>query len=246
MPRIDKRTAVLLLLLGGLLAAITYFLYVSGIVGVVISKERLLDLIHRYHRYAVALFIGLQVLQVVAAPIPGEVTGFAGGVLFGPFWGVVYSTIGLTIGSWLAFILARLLGRPLVEKLVNPKVVRRYDYLMKHQGLLFAFLMFLIPGFPKDYLCYVLGLGHMGQRAFLLVSIPGRLLGTVLLAMGGAYFRDRRYGALLSVIGVSFLMILIVMLYRVQIERWFRRMQAAQRLRGMLARRRACRRPTDD
>jgi uncharacterized membrane protein YdjX (TVP38/TMEM64 family) len=80
-----------------------------------------------------------------------------------------------------AFGLARLAGRPLVEKLVSPETIKRYDYVMKHKGLFLAFLLFLIPGFPKDYMCYLLGLGHMGQRDFLIVSTTGRLLGTVLL-----------------------------------------------------------------
>ncbi len=91
----------------------------------------------------------------MAAPIPGEVTGFVGGIVFGTFWGIVYSTIGLTIGSFLAFILARRVGRPLVDKLVNPEIIKRYDYVMKHKGMFLAFLMFLMPGFPKDYLCYL-------------------------------------------------------------------------------------------
>ena len=66
---------------------------------------------------------------------------------------------------------------------MSRETIDRYDYVMKHKGLLLAFLMFLIPGFPKDILCYILGLGHMNQRDFLLVSATGRLLGTVLLVV---------------------------------------------------------------
>ncbi len=237
MFRLDKRTIFLMLLLGGVAAGLAYVLYASGLIDVFINKDQLLSFIHRYQRFAIVVFIGLQALQVMVAPIPGEVTGFAGGLLFGPVWGVLYSTIGLTIGSWLAFMLARLLGRPLVEKLVSSEVLRRYDYVMRHKGLFLAFLLFLVPGFPKDYLCYVFGLGHMRQRDFLLVSIPGRLLGTVLLAMGGAYFREQRYGALFVLAGIGLLMVLIAMIYRRKIERLIRRMQAARRLKAMLAHR---------
>ena len=112
-------------------------------------------------------------------------------MFFGTGWGILYSTIGLTIGSWIAFMLARLAGRPLVEMIVKPETIKRYDYVMKHKGMFLAFLMFLIPGFPKDILCYLLGLGHMGQRDFLLVSTTGRLLGTTLLTLGGTLFRDQ-------------------------------------------------------
>ena len=167
-------------------------------------------------------------LQVVAAPVPGEVTGFVGGLFFGPFRGVLFSTIGLALGSWLAFVLARFAGRPLVETFVNPETIKRYDYIMKHKGLFLAFLMFLIPGFPKDFLCYILGLGHMRQRDFLLVSTAGRLLGTMLLTLGGTFYRDQRYAAFFSLAGIGIALILFTMIYRENIERWFRGMRLTQ------------------
>lgn len=225
----DKKTVFLLLLLGVIIVGMAYALYATGVIDLLTSKNRLLQFIKENRTHAATIFIGLQIVQVVAAPVPGEVTGFVGGILFGPVWGVVYSTIGLTIGSWIAFMLARLLGRPLVERLVSAETIQRYDYVMKHKGLLLAFLMFLIPGFPKDILCYVLGLGHMQQRDFLLVSASGRLLGTVLLTMGGTYFRDAHYGALFTVVGLSLAIILLVMIYRERIEQMLRRMGGALR-----------------
>ena len=229
MFKLDKKTVLLLLLLGGIIAGMAYALYATSMIDLMTSKNRLLQFIKENRTHAATIFIGLQIVQVVAAPVPGEVTGFVGGMFFGPVWGVVYSTIGLTIGSWAAFMLARLLGRPLVERMVSLETIQRYDYVMKHKGLWLAFLMFLIPGFPKDFLCYLLGLGHMRQRDFLIVSASGRLLGTILLTMGGTYFRDARYGALFTVVGLSLAVILLVMIYRERIEQILRRMGGALR-----------------
>lgn len=229
MLKFDKKTILLLLLLGGVIAGIAYLLYATNLFDLFINRRHLVSFIKENRAYAALIFIGLQALQVVAAPVPGEVTGFAGGIIFGPVWGVVYSTIGLTIGSWIAFMLARLLGRPLVERMVSLETIQRYDYVMKHKGLWLAFLMFLIPGFPKDFLSYLLGLGHMRQRDFLLISATGRLLGTVLLTMGGTYFRDARYGALFTVVGVSLAIVLLVMIYRDRVEQLLRRMADALR-----------------
>jgi len=229
MLKFDKKTILLLLLLAGVVVGIAYALYASNLFDLFINRRHLVSFIKEHRTYAALIFIGLQALQVVAAPVPGEVTGFAGGIIFGPLWGVVYSTIGLTIGSWIAFMLARLLGRPLVERMVSLETIQRYDYVMKHKGLLLAFLMFLIPGFPKDFLSYLLGLGHMRQRDFLLISATGRLLGTVLLTMGGTYFRDARYGALFTVVGVSLAIILLVMIYRDRVEQLLRRVSGALR-----------------
>jgi uncharacterized membrane protein YdjX (TVP38/TMEM64 family) len=235
---LNGRTVWASVLLFAVLGAVAYVLYASGVIDLFTSRAQLLAFIERYHGYAAFIFIGLQALQVMAAPVPGEVTGFVGGVLFGPVWGIVLSTAGLALGSWAAFMLARLLGRPLVERFVDPETIARYDYVMKHKGLFLAFLLFLIPGFPKDYLCYLLGLGHMSQRNFLLVSVSGRLLGTVLLTLGGTFFRDERWGALFMVVGISVAIVLVVMIYREKLEKFFRRLEAAQRLKAIVARRR--------
>jgi uncharacterized membrane protein YdjX (TVP38/TMEM64 family) len=231
MIKLDKKTIAGFILAGLVLGVILYLLYALGLIDYFTDRQRLMNFIKEHRTYAAFIFIGLQVLQVIAAPVPGEVTGFVGGIFFGAGAGILYSTIGLTIGSWIAFMLARLAGRPLVEMVVKAETIKRYDYVMKHKGLFLAFLMFLIPGFPKDILCYLLGLGHMGQRDFLLVSTTGRLLGTTLLTLGGALFRDRRYWALSTLVGISLLLILLTMIYRETIERWFRKIRAAQLLK---------------
>ncbi|MCX7635618.1 MAG: hypothetical protein N2Z74_07735, partial [Syntrophales bacterium] len=74
------------------------------------DRRRLIAFVNSFGPLSVVVFIGLQVLQVLFAPVPGEVTGFIGGYIYGFFLGTVYSTIGLTIGSWLAFGLGRWLG----------------------------------------------------------------------------------------------------------------------------------------
>lgn len=230
MIKFDKKNIAGISVAGLVLGGIVYLLYAYGLIDYFTDRERLMNFINKHRAYAAFIFIGLQTLQVIAAPVPGEVTGFVGGVFFGAGWGILYSTIGLTLGSWIAFVLARLAGRPLVQMVVNPDTIKRYDYVMKHKGLFLAFLMFLIPGFPKDILCYLLGLGHMSQRDFLLVSTSGRLLGTTLLTLGGALFRYRHYGALFMLVGISIFFILLTMVYRETIERWFRRLRAAQLL----------------
>jgi uncharacterized membrane protein YdjX (TVP38/TMEM64 family) len=97
--------------------------------------------------------------------------------------------------------------------------------------------MFLIPGFPKDILCYVLGLGHMRQVDFLVVSTSGRLFGTTLLTVGGAFLREGRYDALFLIIGISIGVILITLIYREKIESWLRKIHTGGRLRSIAKRR---------
>jgi uncharacterized membrane protein YdjX (TVP38/TMEM64 family) len=228
MIKLDRQSILNLILIVLVISVGTYLLYAFGLVDLLTDRQRLLEFIKENRNTAALTFIGLQILQVLAAPVPGEVTGFVGGMFFGMGWGILYSTIGLAIGSWCAFMIARLLGRHIIEVVVKPETIKRYDYVMKHKGLFIAFIMFLIPGFPKDLLCYVLGLGHMGQREFLLISTSGRLLGTTLLTVGGTFFRDERYGALFTITGISVGLILVAMIYRESIEKWFRKIRAAE------------------
>ncbi|OPY07628.1 MAG: TVP38/TMEM64 family inner membrane protein YdjZ [Syntrophus sp. PtaB.Bin001] len=192
----------------------TYLFFHHGLYIYFVQKEKAVEFINSFQPYGEVVFIALQILQVVAAPIPGEVTGIIGGFLYGPLLGIIYSTLGLTIGSWIAFVLARTFGLPLVEKTVKSEILERYDYLMKHQGILVSFVLFLIPGFPKDCLCYILGLSHIRTGQFLLISTMGRLLGTILLTVSGSYVRSNQYKQLLVILSVSIIFVLAGYLYR--------------------------------
>ncbi|HPY78352.1 MAG TPA: VTT domain-containing protein, partial [Anaerohalosphaeraceae bacterium] len=148
------------------------------------SKNELINHI-RASRFDVLVFIGIQITQVVIAFIPGEISGFIGGYLYGPVCGTLYSTIGLTLGSWIAFMLARFFGKPLIARAVRKEVFDKFNHFMEHKGLVVSFLLFLIPGFPKDYLCYIMGASRIPLTTFLIVSTIGRFFGTAMLSISG-------------------------------------------------------------
>jgi uncharacterized membrane protein YdjX (TVP38/TMEM64 family) len=190
--------------------------------GIYSSSDRLSKFLQSLGPYSPAVFVLLQVLQVVAAPFPGELTGVAGGYAYGETVGFVLSMVGLTLGSWMAFELASILGRPFVERFVRLEVLHKFDFLMTNTGAFICFLLYLIPGFPKDYLCYVLGLSRMKLATFLLVSILGRLPGTYLLTVQGAKFRNEEYYAVILFGAVSAIALLAAYLYRNKIYRWIK------------------------
>ncbi len=187
------------------------------------SEERMKTFVESLGPFGFLGFIALQITQVVAAPVPGEVTGLLGGFLYGPILGVILSTVGLTVGSYIAFALARTFGRPFVEKLVDKRIMKRFDYLLHHRGAFLVFLLFLIPGLPKDYLCYILGLGHLTTTEFLVIGGTGRLFGTVLLTLGGSYIRHHQYKRFFVLAGVAIIVVLVAMAYRDKLERLFRK-----------------------
>jgi len=199
-------------------------MYHLGLFHFFMNRERLVLWIQSLGAWGFAGFILLQVVQVVAAPIPGEATGVLGGYLYGPFVGVLLSTIGLTLGSYVAFSLSRYFGLPLAEKFVDAKTMERFDYLLHHKGAFLVFLLFLIPGFPKDYLCYILGLGHLTTLEFLAIASTGRLLGTMLLTLGGMFLRDHQYFRVLLLSGAAVVIVFLTIAYRDRLEKFFQRL----------------------
>lgn len=190
--------------------------------GIYSSSDKLSKFLQSLGPYSPAVFVLLQVLQVVAAPFPGELTGVAGGYVYGETFGFILSTIGLTLGSWIAFELASILGRPFVERFVKREVLEKFNFLTTHSGATICFVFFLVPGFPKDYLCYLLGLSRMKLSTFLLVSIIGRLPGTYLLTVQGATLRNEEYHVAAIIAALSLALLLTAYFYRSQIFSWLR------------------------
>ena len=191
--------------------------------GIYSSSDKLSEFLQHLGPYSPAVFVLLQVLQVVAAPFPGELTGVAGGFVYGETLGFMLSTVGLSLGSWVAFELASILGRPFVERFVRTEVLQKFNFLTSRTGTLICFVLFLVPGFPKDYLCYVLGLSRMKLSTFLIVCMVGRLPGTYLLTMQGSTIRNEEYHTFLFITVASVAIVAVAYFYRNQIFDWLKR-----------------------
>jgi uncharacterized membrane protein YdjX (TVP38/TMEM64 family) len=207
----DKRLAYRILFLF-LFITLSVFIFIHYDLYLLFESRNKLESFIKSYPYDQLIFIVVQIIQVVAAPIPGELTGIIGGYIYGPFWGTVYSTIGLTLGSWIAFMLARFFGEPLLETMVRKDVFEKFDHFMEHKGLLVSFLLFLIPGFPKDYLCYIMGVSRIPTGTFIVISTAGRIFGTIMLSVMGAFASNGQY-SFLTVIVVMGIIIFIAAYY---------------------------------
>jgi uncharacterized membrane protein YdjX (TVP38/TMEM64 family) len=193
----------------------TYLFIHYNLYCLLIDPKRAIEFINSFHPYDDFVFIALQILQVLmAGALPAEITGVVGGYLYGPVLGTIYSTIGLSIGSWLAFILARVYGLPLVRRVVRASIMQKYDHFMELRGPFFSFIFFLIPGFPKAALCYIIGLSQMSMWIFIVLSTVGRLFGTILLSASGSSVRNNQGVVLFVLLGVGGVIFLLAYLYR--------------------------------
>jgi uncharacterized membrane protein YdjX (TVP38/TMEM64 family) len=184
------------------------------------DREQIRHLISSFGSSAPPVFMLIQVLQVLVAPVPGEATGFIGGYLFGALPGFIYSSIGLTVGSWINFSIGRFLGERFVRKLIPAHRFQKIDGMIKRQGVILLFILFLFPGFPKDYLCLALGLSTLPIKIFLVLTGIGRMPGTFALSLQGAFLYEQNYALLGVMIGACLILAFLCYAYRERIYLW--------------------------
>jgi uncharacterized membrane protein YdjX (TVP38/TMEM64 family) len=216
-------------LLCGLLALIAG-LWISGHLALIVhelwdifkNREHLRSYVESWGPWAPAAFVLIQAVQVMIAPIPGELTGAVGGFIFGVGPTIVYSSIGLTIGSIINFTAARIIGLPFIKLVVSDTLMGKFHFLTERRGLVLALVLFLIPGFPKDILSYILGLSPMGLIAFVTVCALGRIPGTVMLSLTGSAVYDRNWALLTFVSVACFIALACAYVWRARIEFWLK------------------------
>lgn len=174
--------ALLLLLAGG-----GWFLYSSGFFQAARSLDGLRAYIAHFAPYSHLAFFLVQLLSVVLAPIPSNITAAAGGVLFGT-WPAFLLTFGAVVaGSLLVFWLARALGRDFADRLVSRKLSEKYQDVLRTKAPVFLVLAFLFPFFPDDMLCILAGLTKLSFRRFAVIVLLTRPWGLLFAsALGGS------------------------------------------------------------
>src|SRR5207249_6490181 len=125
------------------------------------DKHFLKETVRSWGWMAPLVFIAIQALQVIISPIPGEITGPVGGALFGTWLGLIYSTIGLTVGTLFCFWVGRKWGEPLVRPWLSVHHWNQMNFILEAEGAIICFILYLIPGFPKDIISYLFGISPM-------------------------------------------------------------------------------------
>ncbi len=156
--------------------------------------DRFRDLLTSYGPISIPAFIFFQIMQVVIMVIPGELVQVAGGYVYGTFFGTVYSIIGILLGSIIAFYISRILGFSLVKDFLPQKDLDRFSFLMNNpKSEMMMFILFLIPGIPKDTLVYIAGIAPIKPKLFFIISMIARFPGILASSYIGANIREKEY-----------------------------------------------------
>jgi len=160
-----------------------------------------------------------EVLQVLLAPVPGQVVGLAAGYLYGVWGGAALCMAGLMVGTLLAVWLARRLGRPFVERLAKPEQLARLDAYAKRHGA-FAFLViFLLPFLPDDVCCFLAGLTPLRISQVLIAALIGRAPGVIVSTLIGAQAHALSWEQWIAIAAASLVLAVLFYFYQDKLER---------------------------
>ena len=157
-------------------AVIFYAICATGFINKITSVEALQEYIDGFGAWAVIIYILFSYLQVVILPVPGSATVAAGVVLFGWLESALYSFIGILLGSVTAFAIGRLVGYKAVCWIVGKDDLDKWLKKIRGKDYLILSLMFLLPMFPDDILCFISGLSSMTWVYFLVMIVITRLI----------------------------------------------------------------------
>jgi uncharacterized membrane protein YdjX (TVP38/TMEM64 family) len=169
-------------------------LYGDKLVQMVASPGIIKEELERFGYLGGAIFVIFQVLQIVVAIIPGEPIQLAGGFVYGTFGGFGLSTIGIMIGSFVAFAISRKFGVPVVRMFVSEKKLVEYKGVLESKrGLGIMFLLFLVPGIPKDVLIYAAGLTPIKFKVLFIIYFFARIPANLGASYMGAQLGNENY-----------------------------------------------------
>ena len=149
-------------------------------------------------------FLGMLVLQIVVAVIPGEPLEIAAGYAFGAVEGTLLCLFGAFLGRVAVFLLVRKLGARAVDVFFPLDKLNELKFLQNKRRLtLWGFFLFFLPGTPKDVLCYVVGLTDLPLRSWLIISAIAPLPSIVTSTIGGDALGMGDYGFALLVFVIT-------------------------------------------
>ena len=212
-----RRSALAVLVVLALAAGV-FALYRNGWFERIGSVEELRALIDRAGAFAGIVFFLLQMLTVIIAPIPSNVTMMAGALALGFWQAMLLGIAAIWAGSMLMFLLARRLGHRAVQRWMDHGIMEKYLPVIEEKQDMFLFLTLLFPFFPDDMLCILAGLTSMPTARFagiMLLARPWGLIFAALLGSGELSLPAWGWAVMLGVLAVIFV---LAMKYSRQIE----------------------------
>lgn len=204
-----KRRYFILVISVLIMLAISYFIG-KPLLAFVSEPEEFRIWVQEKGIVGVLIFMFLNIIQVLLAIIPGGPFEVGAGYAFGVLPGTILCDIAMSIGGVINFLFVRKFGMKFIELFTTREKVESVRFLKANRkSELLLFLFFLLPGTPKDLMCYVVGLSNIKLSTWIIINLVGRFPAIFLSAMGGDALGEQNYGFLIVAIVVLLVLYLI-------------------------------------
>ena len=181
-PEIDvRRRALRRRVLIGLVAAaaITALLcweYLPGLLAWLADARAVRAFVSEHAFVSRLAMLGINIVQVLLAFLPGEPVELASGYAFGFWEGTALCLVASGLATSMIYWATRRWGWKLVGLFFDRSLFDRFSWLKSAKRLeLIMLIVFLIPGTPKDFLTYFAGLTNMRFLPVVLIATFGRI-----------------------------------------------------------------------
>ena len=180
--------------------------------------DRLVERVRNAGPAGVFILLGMQFLQIIVAFIPGEVVQLAAGLMYGPLGGTLIVLLGCVISSSIIYWLVHKLGAPFVQGMVSTEHLEKFKTFEKTGKLeIIVFILFLIPGLPKDVFTYIVPLTDLSYKKFITLTTIGRIPGVVASTYAAAGFASGNIIGPVVVLAVVALIAVVAIIFREKI-----------------------------
>lgn len=151
-----------------------------------LSRERVEAWVRAAGPWGPIALMGIQIVQILLAPIPGGFVPILAGALYGPIWGPVLTSVGTIIGSTAAYWIGRGAGHDVVERWVGAAALEKAHDLIRGKRWVALVPLFLVPFSPADAICFMAGIVNVPWGAFTIAVLVGRIPRDAAVAAGVA------------------------------------------------------------
>ena len=205
--------AILVILIVGVPAYIYFFQH--DLITQFSNIDSVKQIINDNNAASVPLYIAFQIIQIIICIIPGQWLQLAAGIAWGFWIGLLLSLIGALFGSILTYFLAKYLGTDALRLIFGQdKLDQLTEKLDSKAGITAVFLIYLIPGLPKDLCNYAAGVSQIKLKPFLIVSMVGRTPGMIASLLIGKHLSLGSYHVAVIIAVIAGILFVLGIIFR--------------------------------
>lgn len=211
--RKNKKIILISILFVGCMAVVCALLY-EPLMGFIKDPQSLKQQLNEFGIFGEIIMVFVMALQVIFVFLPGEIIEVMAGFLYGPIEGMIVCLLGATIGSTIIYYFVKVFGLKFIDHFIERSKLEQVKFLQNNEKLnMILFIIFLIPGTPKDIITYFIPLTNMKLSTFLLITSVARIPSVITSSISGNAIGMEQYEVSLLVFGITAIVSIIGLYY---------------------------------